>query len=128
MFTQHQSMFYRRASVRDLAYDLGLGVAADYAFTMRLLLRGGRAHRLRWPVAACAPPGLSGREARRGRREQALVRARILRLPGIACLAIEHLQAVTWWVRAHVPTAFDRLRCTSFGRRAEAAGRAHRKG
>lgn len=110
MFASHQSMLFRRDAAAGLGYDRRWGVAADYAFVLRFLRSARRPLRVPFPVSACAPAGLSARAATTGRREQAEIRARVLRMPRAAIRTIERLQALAWGLRGRWPKLFERLR------------------
>jgi putative colanic acid biosynthesis glycosyltransferase len=74
MFTHHQAMFYRRAAMEGLSYDLSYTIAADYKLTAQFLKRTG--HVLYAPIPVCAfeSGGISQRRAALGRAEQARAR------------------------------------------------------
>jgi putative colanic acid biosynthesis glycosyltransferase len=59
-FAHHQATFYRRGLFTDHGdFEIGLRIAADYEFNLRLVKRQVRFKSVRIRIAACAPGGLS---------------------------------------------------------------------
>lgn len=74
MITHHQAMFYKRALIGDLRFDLRYPIAADYDFTWRFMRKCGDISYS--PQALCdfETGGLSQRNTAQGRREQFKIR------------------------------------------------------
>ena len=113
MFTHHQSMLYRRSAVRTIRFDLRYELAADYDFTLRALGEARSVQRLSFPVCLFAPGGISQRETRRGRDEQALIRRELLGYGVTATAAIKAAQWLAQSVRRCAPAIYARWRFTS---------------
>ncbi|CAO3423259.1 glycosyltransferase [Azospirillum endophyticum] len=109
MFTHHQAMIYRIGALAGLRFDSAYRIAADYGFTLAVLDRG-KAVRLRWPVCLFAPGGLSQRDAKAGRDEQAALRRRHFAHGAARTAAIAALQRVALAVRHHFPALYAKLR------------------
>lgn len=59
-FAHHQATFYRRGLFADHGdFEIGLRIAADYEFNLRLVKHQVRFKALRLRIAACSPGGLS---------------------------------------------------------------------
>lgn len=110
MFTHHQAMLYRRGAVADLRFDTRFAVAADYAFTLGILSRGGRA--VLSPCSLCefAPDGRSQRQADQGRREQYTIRNDLLGYGVLENATLYGLQCLALSVRRHVPRLYEKFR------------------
>ncbi|MCW2236940.1 glycosyltransferase [Azospirillum canadense] len=110
MFTHHQAMLYRRGAVADLRFDTRFAVAADYAFTLGVLSRGGRA--VLSPCSLCefAPNGRSQRQANLGRREQCTIRSDLLGYGILGNATLFGLQCLTLTMRRHVPRLYEKFR------------------
>lgn len=74
MFTHHQSMLYRRATIENLRYNLGYKIAADYDFTLRFLNNVKTIQHIPLPFCLFESGGLSERNAFKGRIEQFRIR------------------------------------------------------
>lgn len=76
LFTHHQAIFYRRAALNGLRYDLSYRIAADYDLTRKILIHGAPVFYV--PLAVCLfePGGVSQTRAAEGRREQFVIRSR----------------------------------------------------
>lgn len=104
MFTHHQAMIYRLAALAGVRFDLRHALAADYAFTLTVLNRGGPAQRLPLPVCIFAAGGRSQQDPARGRMEQAIIRRELLGLGwpvnatlwGLQWLALSLRQKIPW--------------------------------
>ncbi|MBP2296724.1 glycosyltransferase [Azospirillum rugosum] len=110
MFTHHQAMLYRRGAVADLRFDSRFAVAADYAFTLGVLSRGGRA--VLSPCCLCefAPNGRSQRQPDLGRREQCTIRSELLGYGILGNATLFGLQCLTLTIRRHVPRLYEKFR------------------
>jgi len=101
MFTNHQSMMYRRDIAQGLQYDTTYRIAADYDFTVRFLQKTN--DRLYCPFSICRfeTGGISQQNAALGRREQFTIRERNGVVSKPINAMISGLQAVRWtWKRA----------------------------
>lgn len=110
LFTHHQAIVYRRAMIADLRYPTDYRIAADYAFTLDALARASIVRRVNWPLCHFAAGGLSQRQARLGRREQARIRRQRLGIPRVVDAFIQAGQAGTLALRRHFPGLYGRLR------------------
>ena len=110
MFTYHQAIFYRRATVGALRYDTAYKIAADYKFTAQFL-RGG-ASATYWPHVVCdfEPGGISQTAAARGRRELAAIRAELNLCPPAINHLITAAHAILWVLRRRYPAFYDYMR------------------
>jgi putative colanic acid biosynthesis glycosyltransferase len=110
MFTHHQAMFYRRGAAIGIRYDTRLKIAADYKFTLEILMQRGGALYTPEPLCVFESGGVSQLQAETGRREQFLVR-RELRLTGpVRNRLIYAGQAAIWLLRQKYPSIYWKLR------------------
>ncbi len=77
MFTQHQSMVFRRGSLSGLSYDTRYDIAADYDFTAQMLQRSKNISYFPLPVCAPQKRSIMQHETAAGLTEQFLVRKRL---------------------------------------------------
>lgn len=110
MFTHHQAMVYRLASLSDIRFDLRHGLAADYAFTLTVLKDGVPAHRLPLSVCVFAHGGRSQQNPARGRREQAVIRRELLGLSRTANATLWGLQWLALTLRQTIPWLYAKYR------------------
>lgn len=110
MFTHHQAMLYRRASVQGLRFESRFAVGADYAFTLRALERAGSVVRLGFPVCVFAAGGVSQRHPDRGRQDQTRIRREVLGSGGLLCAAITATQCCVSAMKRHAPALYYRGR------------------
>ena len=111
MFTHHQAMIYRRLAVAGLSYDLSFTVGADYAFTIEALAGNPRVVRLHESIVVFAAGGISHAMHAVGRREQARIRRRYLRLSAISCFLIMVVQSLAMFTRRRFPVFYEIYRC-----------------
>ena len=110
MIASHQSILYRRSLMDSLDYDCLYAVAADYVLTLHALMRDIRVVRVSYPICRVAPAGISARNARQGRAEQARARRQILGMSRFGVMRIRLIQAAAWRLRAYLPTLYERIR------------------
>lgn len=103
MPAHHCALFYRRGLVDGLRLNHGYRIAGDYAFTLSALRRAVHVERVPRIVARFAPAGLSRRMAALGRREQFLIRRRLLVMPATLAGGIWLLQIVASLLRHLLP-------------------------
>jgi putative colanic acid biosynthesis glycosyltransferase len=113
MFTHHQAMVYRRATVEGLRYPTRFALAADYAFTIQALSRARRVVRLPQPLCVFAPLGVSQKNAALGRREQTIIRREVMGLSPLPCAAVTAVQAAFAMVRRYLPSLYEKCRFRS---------------
>lgn len=111
MFTHHQAMIYRTALLPEPAFESAYAIGADYALTLRVLAKAHRIERLSGPLARVAPPGRSARYADLGRRDEALIRQRLLGWSPFATAALSLLQWLLFETRRRAPFLFRLVRC-----------------
>lgn len=110
LFTSHQAIIYRRAILAGLRFETDYRVGADYALTLQALARSRLIRRLGHPFSIVAPPGLSWREAARGRHDQRAIRTHALGYPTALCAAIGLLHWAAAEVRRRFPRLYEHLR------------------
>ena len=110
MFTHHQAMLYRTAALGALRFDPGYTVAADYAFTLSVLGRGGVVAPIPRFVCIFAAGGRSQRDADQGRREQAAIRHKLLGYGILRNATLSNLQRIAFSVRKHAPWLYEKFR------------------
>lgn len=110
MITHHQAMFYRRAAIGDLCYNLHYPIAADYDFTWRFLDQKPSIAYMNFPICRFECGGLSQRHAPQGRHEQFRIR-HSRNMPIIFCVYIYARQIAAQLLRNRLPAFFWRLRC-----------------
>ena len=110
LFTHHQAILYRRALVADLRYPIEYRIAADYAFTLDALARSTIVRRVDWPVCRFAAGGMSQRQARLGRTEQARIRCDRLGLSAPVNALISAAQASSLTLRRALPGLYGCFR------------------
>ncbi len=107
LFTHHQAILYRRGSIGVLRYDTRYKIAADYDFTLRFLDQN-RQDAVSLPLTVCLfeAGGISQKQTRLGRREQALIRRRVLCTPALLNAAIVSKQIIAQSLKDYVPTVY----------------------
>ena len=113
MFTHHQAMIYRLGALSGVRFDLRHTLAADYAFTLTVLDRGGPAQRLPLSVCIFATGGRSQQDPARGRMEQAIIRRELLGLGWPANATLWGLQWLAFSVRQKIPWLYAKYRFSS---------------
>ncbi len=111
MFTHHQAMFCRRAAVEGVFFDPAYPIGADYAFTLEALERARGVLHLAWPVCVFATGGCSQRRAAAGRRDQSLIRKKLLKHGFARRMLISAIQLLAYASRKSMPSLFHILRC-----------------
>lgn len=115
MFTHHQSMFYKRALIRELRYDTNYKIAADYDFTIAFLNRAQTCLYLPQPICVFRSGGLSQKNVTLGRNEQFAIRQKqkVTSFPKNALTYA--MQTVSWGFRACAPGLYWTIRRTTAG-------------
>jgi putative colanic acid biosynthesis glycosyltransferase len=110
LFTHHQSIFYRRASM-EIGYDLTYRFAADWALTARIL-RTGRFLRLQYPVSVFQRGGVSQQPVNRPQinREHWRILTVEMKLPSAVALPLFVAKIVSNRARGWFPRTYDALR------------------
>ena len=111
MFTHHQAMFCRRAILDGLFFDPAYPIRADYAFILEVLKRALGILYLPFPVCIFATGGCSQRQAAAGRRDQSVIRKRVLNHSLIRRALIHAIQLAAHVARKAMPILFYALRC-----------------
>lgn len=114
MFTHHQAMLYRMATVRGLLFDLAYPIGADYAFTIQALRRSSSVLGVPIPLCVFATGGISQTRAAYGRRDQSRIRKAMLGHGLVYRIAIEALQLLSWSIRQIAPSIFRMCRYVDF--------------
>ena len=96
--------------VVELRYPTAYRIAADYAFTLDALARATVVRRVGWPLCRFAADGMSQREHRLGRWEQAQIRRDRLGIPVWLDAAIRAGQAGSMALRRLHPGLYGWLR------------------
>ncbi len=109
LFTHHQAMYYKRACIGSLRYDLSYDIAADYDFTRKFLKKTDTTSYI--PEALCLFElgGLSQRNVIKARKEQFQIRKKD-GVPWIKNAIIYYIQTIAyrlknlsprlyWWLR-----------------------------
>lgn len=112
LFTHHQAMVYRVASIAELRYDLSFRMAADWAFTARFLQTQPIVSYLPRPLCLFARGGFSqSPEARSlALAEHVRIHREVLGTPKIAAFfLIEAKRLVNAW-RTRFPKLYDAVR------------------
>lgn len=110
MFTHHQAMLYRRATIAGQAFDARWPIGADYAFTLHALAGARRVERLPFGLCVFAAGGLSQRCAAVGRADQTAIRREVLGLSRASCTAIAALQWTAHALRQRFAPLYRTLR------------------
>lgn len=110
LFTHHQAIFYRRAALRGLQYNITYAIAADYDFTVAVLARASAVRYLSYPICVFERGGVSQRHVRRGRAEQYRIRAARGMVSAPVNGWIYVLQAVASALKVSLPGAYWRFR------------------
>lgn len=118
MITHHQSMIYRRHTIRDhkLRYSLHYEIASDYDFTARFLLKSKKIIYVPKPICIFEQGGISQQKAALGRKEQYLIREKLDIMPVGYNLWIICVQSMTWKLRTAWPGGYKMLRKLITGR------------
>lgn len=117
MFAHHQSMFYRRADVSDMRYDLSYKIGADWVFTARLLKRNKTVCRVGRAVCRFERGGLSQSSDPKvlGQLHSERVRAlrEVFNVPGPLARLLLGVKETVERVRRRFPGLYDRVRMRS---------------
>lgn len=100
MITHHQSMFYKRACLKKLRFDLDYNLAADYDFTWRFMKDNPKALYIDTPICLFETGGVSQRNAKKARREEYAIRRRH---------GVSYLQCLKTYARQSVAHTLRRL-------------------
>jgi len=109
MFTHHQSMIYKRATIGTLRYDINYKIAADYKFTLEFLQRAQKISYRPLPICIFEQGGLSQKQVRLGRIEQFSIR-RAAGFSMIQSAIIYAKQSITMLLRRLFPALYWGLR------------------
>jgi putative colanic acid biosynthesis glycosyltransferase len=110
MFTHHQAMIYRRATIGDLRYSTEYTIAGDYDFTCRFISKTREIVRLREPLCVFERGGLSSRRQEVGLAENDLIRRKVQSWSPIVCDLLLAVQSSVAFVRNRFPRIYSRLR------------------
>lgn len=112
MFTNHQSMFYRREIVERerLRYDLTYRIAADYDFTISFLKRARGVAYIPRPVSVFRKGGLSEQQMEAGARECDRVRRETLDYSVLTRFAVNTVIAAARFASRYASGIYGRLR------------------
>lgn len=110
MFTHHQAMFYRREFIGAQRYPTHYKIGGDYAFTARVLARGGRAAYLPEPLCIFEKGGVSERSAAAGRADVWDVQKEVLRMPLAARLAVRLIHVSMHRLKGLAPSLYRAAR------------------
>ncbi len=118
MITHHQSMLYRRHTIRDfkMHYSLLYEIASDYDFTVRFLLKAKKIVYIPKPICIFEQGGVSQKNAAKGRREQFIIREKLEMVSTAKNLYILIIQALSWNFRTHCPWGYKALKSLMSGR------------
>jgi len=108
MFTHHQAMIYKRATLQDLRYDLSYKIAADYKFTYEFLQRSKNAYYISKPICIFESGGISQTNATLGRQEQFQIRKALNICTEGENKLIYFVQSLRWAVRRFLPFLYWR--------------------
>lgn len=112
MITHHQSMLYRRHTVRDfkIHYSLLYDIAADYDFTARFLLKAKKIVYIPKPICIFEQGGISQKNASLGRKEQYMIREKLEMVSPQENIWIITLQTATWYFKTFCPWGYHALK------------------
>lgn len=112
MITHHQSMLYRRHTIRDfkIRYSLLYDIASDYDFTVRFLLKAKKIVYIPKPICIFEQGGVSQQNAAKGRKEQFIIRENLRMVSTAKNLWIMIVQAFSWNLRTRLPWIYYPLK------------------
>ncbi len=112
MITHHQSMLYRRHTIRDfkMHYSLLYTIASDYDFTLRFLQKAKKIIYIPKPICIFEQGGLSQKNAALGRKEQFIIREKLELVPVHKNLYILCIQAISWNLRRFCPWGYRAIK------------------
>jgi len=112
MFTHHQAMLYRREFLNTLlpAYDLHYKVGADLDLTWRIFKKTKNVCQVDFPIARCAPAGISTAHAGEARQEQLLMRHEHAKCFALLNVMIMLAQSTVWTLRQKMPGLYRMFR------------------
>lgn len=112
MITHHQSMLYRRHTIRDfkMRYSLIYEIASDYDFTARFLLKAKKIAYMPKPICIFEQGGISQKKAALGRKEQFIIRQNLNMIPSTQNLWILFVQSMSWKLKKTFPAGYYTLK------------------
>ncbi len=111
MFTHHQAMLYRRASIGNIRFNTKYQIAADYEFTVRIMAQSEH-NALYIPIPFCIFEcgGLSQIQTTLGRREQFTIRKNLKLCSSFENRMITATQWIAVMIRRFCPALYWRLK------------------
>ena len=114
MFAHHQSIFYRRADIGTLHYELDYRIGADWVFTAKMIRKTGKVKGMRRAICRFERGGLSQSKDPKVLAQIHSERVRALkevfRVPGPAARTLLGIKETVEAIRRRYPGLYDRLR------------------
>lgn len=110
MFTHHQAIFYKRATIGALRYRLEYPIGADYAFTAEILAKAKQAIYIPLAIYIFTQGGVSSRLVTQGVKDQWEIRQRLLdmSLPLRISIRLPHFMAHGF--KRYLPVLYKKFR------------------
>ena len=110
LWTHHQAIFYRRAAIGDLRFDLSHPTNADYKLTLQVMKKSRRIVKTEIVIALCARAGFSSQRPALARAHQRRARFVVMGMSLVPNYTISLAQALSFTLRRNMPQLFARLR------------------
>ena len=114
MFAHHQSIFYRRADIGSLRYELDYRIGADWVFTARMIRKTGKVLGMRRAICRFERGGLSQsndpKVLAQIHSERVRALKEVFRVPTPAARTLLAVKETVEAVRRRYPALYDRLR------------------
>lgn len=114
MFAHHQSIFYRRADIGGLRYELDYRIGADWVFTARMIRKTGKVRGMRRAICRFERGGLSQsgdpKVLAQIHSERVRALSEVFRVPVPAARALLTVKETVEAIRRRYPGLYDRLR------------------
>ena len=112
MFTHHQSMFYKMSTIKEneIVYNLKYKIAADYAFTYKVVKLSTFIQKIDLPICVFLQGGLSAQHANKGLTEQNTIRKEIGGMQDYQIKLLELFHKLKLFIRSNFSGLYNYMR------------------
>lgn len=112
MFTHHQAIFYRRAALGDVTYNIGFKRVADWALTAKLLKQGAKARHIKIVICLFERGGISqaAKNIDQAKAEMVRLHHEVLNVPRVISKVVVYVKFFVNNFRKRWPKIYDYIR------------------